>query len=184
MEQIPLPEEGNRNPSPQIYVASLSDYNDGRLHGSWIDASQSADEFYGAVQSMLERSPTGGAEEFAIHDYEGFGPWCPSEYESIETVAAVANGISEFGPAFVHYVALRGTDEDFLLEFEDHYLGHYESAEAYAEELLDDLGISIQVPPELEPYVRLDVEAYARDLELGGDIELSEGDGGVYIFWP
>lgn len=183
MEQIPLPEEGTRNPSPHIYVASLSDYNDGRLHGSWIDASQSADDLYAAVQSMLERSPTGGAEEYAVHDYEGFGPWRLSEYESIETIAAVASGIAEHGPAFAHYVALRGTEEDTLSEFEDHYLGHYESAEVYAEELLDDLGISIQVPPELEPYVRLDVAAYARDLELGGDIEVSEGDDGVYLFW-
>ncbi|MGA8726017.1 MAG: antirestriction protein ArdA [Acidimicrobiales bacterium] len=182
MEQIPLPEEGNRIPTPNIYVASLSDYNDGRLHGSWIDASQSADELHAAVQGMLDHSPIGGAEEYAIHDYEGFGPWRPSEYESIEAVAAVANGIAEFGPAFAHYVALRGTEEDTLSDFEDHYLGHYESAEAYAEELLEDLGISIQVPSGFEPYVQLDVAAYARDLELGGDIELSEGDGGVYIF--
>jgi antirestriction protein len=183
MEQIPLPEEGTRKPSPHIYVASLSDYNNGRLHGSWIDASQSPDELYAAVQSMLETSPISDAEEYAVHDYEGFGPWRPSEYESIETIAAVANGIAGHGPAFAHYVALRGTEEDTLSDFEDHYLGHYESAEAYAEELLDELGISIQVPPELEPYVQLDVAAYARDLELGGDIEVSEGDDGVYLFW-
>ena len=29
---------------PRIYVASLSDYNAGRLHGTWINASYGADE--------------------------------------------------------------------------------------------------------------------------------------------
>ena len=28
---------------PRIYVASLSDYNAGRLHGEWIDADQGAE---------------------------------------------------------------------------------------------------------------------------------------------
>lgn len=29
---------------PRIYVASLSDYNAGTLHGKWIDADQSAED--------------------------------------------------------------------------------------------------------------------------------------------
>lgn len=182
MEQIPLPEEGTRSPSPNIYVDSLGDYNDGRLHGSWIDATQSADELFAEVHSMLRRSPIGGAQGFAIHDYQGFGPWHPSEYESIETIAAVASGIAEHGPAFAHYVALRGTEADLLPGFEDDYLGHYESAEAYVEDLLADLGISIQGPPELEAYVHPDVVAHARDLELSGELDVSEGDGCVYLF--
>lgn len=183
MEIRPQPEEANRHPQPNIYVASLADYNNGRLHGAWLDASQSADVLHAAVQTMLESSQTAGAEEYAVFDYEGFDPWHLGEYESIETIAAVANGIDEFGPAFGHYVALRGTDEAVLADFEDAYLGHYESLEAYAEEFLEDVQSLIQVPPELEGYVHLDVAAYARDLELGGEIGSSEGDSGVYLFY-
>ena len=61
------------SPSPRIYVASLSDYNAGQLHGKWIDADQEASNILGAVHAMLSASTEPYAEEWAIHDYEGFG---------------------------------------------------------------------------------------------------------------
>jgi antirestriction protein len=172
---------------PRIYAASLSDYNAGRLHGAWLDATGDADELAAGVQAMLASSPTPGAEEWAIHDYEGFGPARLDEYESLETVTALGRGIAEHGSAFAHWAALVGTGEsDELEHFEDAYLGHFDSLEAYAEELFDDLGytdlIDQVIPEHLQPYVRLDVEAFARDLELSGDVTSSEGDGGVYVF--
>src|SRR5580704_284540 len=66
--------------SPRIYVASLSDYNAGRLHGAWISAAQTAEELSESVQEMLNSSPSPGAEEFAIHDFDGFGPLRLNEY--------------------------------------------------------------------------------------------------------
>jgi antirestriction protein len=174
---------------PRIYVASLSDYNDDRLVGEWLDAAVESNELAAGVQAMLTASPTPRAEEWAIHDYEGFGPLHLEEYESLETVATVARGIAEHGPAFAHYAALVGTsDAEELARFEDAYLGHAESAAAYAEELWDDLGyrsrIEAAVPEYLQPYVSFDVAGFARDLELSGDIATSEGDGGVYVFDP
>jgi antirestriction protein len=176
---------------PRIYVASLSDYNDGRLHGAWIDAAQDPDELHREVLGMLIDSVLPDAEEFAIHDYEGFGPLRLSEYENLETVALIARGIHEHGPAFAHWAALVGTNDPELLgSFEDHYEGHAESVEAYAEQLLDDMGfgsdfdLAGQLPASLQPYVRFDVEGFARDLELSGDIMTSEGDGGIYVFRP
>lgn len=57
---------------PQIYVACLAAYNNGHLHGAWIDAAQEPWAIYDAVRVMLAASPIAGAEEWAIHDYEGF----------------------------------------------------------------------------------------------------------------
>jgi antirestriction protein len=176
-------------PLPRIYAASLSDYNAGRLVGAWLDAAVEAGELAAGVQAMLASSPTPGAEEWAIHDYEGFGPLRLDEYESLETVASVARGIAEHGPAFAHFAALVGpSDSDELARFDDAYLGHAESLTAYAEALLDDLGyrsqIEAAVPEHLQPYIRFDIEGFARDLELSGDITTSDGDGGVYVFDP
>jgi antirestriction protein len=201
MEQTPQgPEVGGQKeqrerdrerPAPRIYLASLSDYNSGRLHGAWVDAAQEPDELHREVAAMLARSHMPGAEEFAVHDYEGFGPLRLGEYESLETVARVARGITEHGPAFAHWAALVGTNEPELLdEFEDHYEGHAESVEAYAEQLLEDMGLGTdldlagQLPASLQPYLRFDIEGFARDLELSGDIMTSEGDGGIYVFRP
>lgn len=60
--------EASFGQTPRIYVASLSDYNNGLLHGEWIDAGQEPDEIHEQVQAMLAESESPGAEEWAIHD--------------------------------------------------------------------------------------------------------------------
>lgn len=43
--------------TPRIYVASLSDYNAGTLHGEWIDATQELDDIWAEINAMLAASP-------------------------------------------------------------------------------------------------------------------------------
>src|SRR5579884_2064992 len=78
--------------TPRIYVASLTDYNAGRLYGAWLDAAQDADELHDAVARMLHASPEPVAEEYAIHDYEGFGPLRLDEFTDLDTVSRLARG--------------------------------------------------------------------------------------------
>ena len=59
--------------TPRIYVACLAAYNNGELHGAWIDADQDADAIREEIAVILTTSPEPNAEEWAIHDYEGFG---------------------------------------------------------------------------------------------------------------
>ena len=75
---------------PRIYVASLSDYNNGHLHGRWISAAQDPDLIYDEIHQMLATSPSPQAEEWAIHDYEGFTPHDICETEDIPTIARIA----------------------------------------------------------------------------------------------
>ena len=196
MEQEPHEQEGGGNeirpeqpskPDPKIYVASLSDYNDGRLHGAWLSAAVGHEELAEGVQAMLAASPTPGAEEYGIFDYDGFGLVRIGEYERLEAVTWIANGIFEHGMAYAHWAALVGTTELVgATDFQDAYRGHWESVAAYADELLDDIGvkrtIKEAVPDFLQAYVRINVEAFARDLQASGEIMTSKGDGGVYIF--
>lgn len=170
---------------PRIYVASLSDYNDGRLHGAWIDADSDPDVVFTAVQAVLDSSPSEGAEEFAIFDFEGFTPWRPGEYESIPMVSAVAQGIEEHGRAFAHWVeVIEAREPDDLVGFEDAYLGYWDSLTDYAEELVAGCCLINEdlVPEVFAGYVFIDYEGIARDMELSGDVTTSEGDGGVYVF--
>jgi antirestriction protein len=116
---------------PRIYVACLASYNAGILHGAWIDADQSADEIHAAVHEMLVASPQPGAEEWAIHDYEGFGPLRLSEWESFERVSAIANGLARHGQAFAAWLAYdESRDPDDLEAFEDGYRGEWDSLRA------------------------------------------------------
>lgn len=183
-------QQGNRErgerlriPTPRIYVASLSDYNGGRLHGEWIDADQDPDELHAAVQSMLEASPEEVAEEWAIHDYEGFGPFQVGEYESLAVVSAVALGIAEHGPAFAAYVSWAGTSEEALGTFEDCYLGHWADLDTYARDVVDDFGWNAalaELPGDMQPYVDFDYDGFAHFLETA--MTIVEGDGGIYVF--
>ena len=73
--------------SPRIYVASLSDYNNGRLEGKWLDFSDYSDasELMVAIQEMLdeitEKYNDGEVrEEWAVHDYEYIPSTLASEY--------------------------------------------------------------------------------------------------------
>ena len=53
--------------TPRIYLACLAAYNNGRLHGAWVDADQGTDHIWSELRKMLRASPEPDAEEWAIH---------------------------------------------------------------------------------------------------------------------
>ncbi len=176
--------------SPKVWIASLSDYNNGHLHGAWVDADQEPDFIWKGVNEVLRTSRQPDAEEWAIFDYEGFGPLRLSEYETVETVSRLGLGIAEHGVAFAAFAYFLGDSEDDLLErFEDSYLGHWGSLTAYAEDYMQNCGIDElldeHVPRSLRPYVQIDTEALARDMEFEGSLlAIDDSEGGVFLFHP
>lgn len=173
---------------PRIYVASLADYNDGRLHGAWVDAAQDAEDLQRCINEMLAASPSPFAEEWAIHDYDGFEFVRLSESESMETVSKIALGIAEHGRAFAAWASEVGLDSSELDGFADAYMGHWESPKAFAEEMLDDLGyldeFNKALPEHLAPYITFDYEGFAQDLVFNGAIvTVEDTDGSIFVFW-
>jgi antirestriction protein len=166
-------------------VASLSDYNAGRLHGEWIDAGQEVDDLQLAVQAMLARSRESVAEEWAIHDHEGFGLLHLDEYETLATISRLALGIVEHGLAFAAWAVVldRVSWDDELDKFGEAYRGEWSSKAEYAEQLIEDLGIDVDDigPDLLQPYISVDLDAFARD--LSGQVDFVRApDGGFYVF--
>jgi antirestriction protein len=181
--------ERDRRISPKIWIASLSDYNAGHLHGGWIEADGDAEDIWAGVNEVLRTSNMPGAEEWAIFDYEGFGPARLSEYESVERVSRLGRGIDEHGEAFAAFANFLGQDEDELLDrFEESYLGRWESLTAYAEDYMESFGINDlldkHVPEALRDYVRVDAETLGCDWEYEGVVLAIEGTGGVFLFHP
>lgn len=179
--------EADASNVPRIYVASLSDYNAGRLHGTWINAAQDPDEIHAAIASMLQRSPEPTAEEWALHDYDGFYGLPLSEHESVQRVSTIARGIATHGAAFAAWITICAQDEETTDRFEDCYLGTFPSRKAYVEETVDDLGyqqmIDDAIPDYLAPYVQFDADALIHDAELNGDITIIDNsDGTVSVF--
>jgi antirestriction protein len=185
--ESPARAEQQQRPGPRIYVASLADYNAGRLHGVWTEATQGAEQIEAEIASMLERSREPIAEEWAIHDYEGFGGVKLSEFESIERISRLAEGIADEGMAFATWISACSPSEETTDRFEEAFLGHFPSREAYAEHIVDDFGyqdlIDRAIPEYLAPYIRFDADSYARDIELNGDVTIADApDGSIYVF--
>jgi antirestriction protein len=126
--------------SPKIYVADLEAYNNGKLSGVWLDLMDynDADELMGAIQDFLK---TTGGEEYAIHDVENIPSRMYSEYmgqrdfeelyEMIDLakdndlpLEVVFQVVSQYSPSAV-----------------DEFVGKYDSADDFAQELVDDIGI-------------------------------------------
>ena len=117
----------------QIYIACLASYNNGTLHGKWIDATSDVDEMQEDVNALLRSSKypnvmvecpaCGGvcrvgacstckgsgevpsAEEFAIHDFDGI----PNigEYCGLRAVADYVEFVEahdSFAPAMIEAV--------------------------------------------------------------------------------
>jgi antirestriction protein len=165
---------------PRIYVACLAAYNDGHLHGVWIDIEDDANAVREAIAKMLEASPAPHAEEYAIHDYEGFGEVYVSEYAGIDKVVEIAGFLREHGTLGAGVLEHYGDDLAQAREaMEDRYRGVFKSLAECMEELTDEC---VVIPESLVNYI--DYEAMARDAELNGDFFTVEtGYEEVHVFW-
>ena len=145
---------------PKIYVACLAAYNNGYLHGAWINAYQDIDDLYADVKKILASSPISDAKEFAIHDYEDFGELSLNEYTDLNTVSELANFItdhSELGAAVLDHT--NGNIEEAKKLLDECYHGEYDSEEDFAEKYVHDI---MTIPEHLSYYI--DYEKMARDL--------------------
>lgn len=163
----------------RIYVADLAAYNNGKLHGIWIDATQDPDDIQAQIKAMLAASPEDFAEEYAIHDYEGFGEYSLSEYADIQTTHDIACFIEEHPQLAGALLSQFGGDlDDARTAIEEHYYGCYSSLADYAQELTEQ---STDIPKNLLYYI--DYERMARDFEMSGDIyTLETAHDEVHIF--
>lgn len=169
------------NEEIRIYVACLAAYNSGYLHGKWIDATQDLDDIQDEVNAMLEASPVEEeAEEYAIHDHEGFDGYPIGEYEGLESAHKIACFIEEhegIGSELLNQ--FNGDIDEATKAIEENYCGCYASVADYAQELTEETG---DIPKHLEFYI--DYNRMAYDMEVSGDIFTIEvGHGEVHIFW-
>ncbi|WP_454162997.1 antirestriction protein ArdA [Gordonia iterans] len=172
---------------PQVWIGCLAAYNNGRLHGDWVDAAVESDELYESVQRILASSPEPDAEEWGIFDSDEFGSYRVHEYDQLEQVARVARGIAEHGPAFAAWAELHDGDEGMLDNFENAYCGAYDSEQAWADEVVDSTELEATLDQHvtgwLRGHVTIDYAGIARDLELSGEVHIEPNPaGGIWVF--
>ena len=165
---------------PRIYVACLAAYNNGWLHGAWIDVEDDADAVRDAINAMLKASPVSAAEEYAIHDHEGFGGVEIAEYAGVDKVVRIASFLRQRGSlgalVLEHFcgdldAAAGALDED--------YHGVFETLADCYQEMTEE---TLIIPEALRLYI--DWEAMGRDARLNGEVFTVEtAHDEVHVFW-
>ncbi len=190
----------------RIYVACLADYNNGHLHGVWIDDCTDRDTIESEIATMLRGSKypnvmvecpchdtnTGSldscpdckgigkvpsAEEWAIHDHEGFEGIKIGENQDLDNVVLHATMLDKHDGAWAAYISSfnqDGTEESF----QDEYQGSANSPEDYAENLYSEI-YDLKDNPLLS-YV--DWERVARDLGYDGYSFERDSSGTLHVF--
>ena len=148
---------------PRIYVACLASYNNGILHGYWIDCTTDPEEIQNDINQMLSDSPMPDAEEWRIDDYDYFYGFDPSRYLP-EKIYQFATFIEEHESLGAELLDIHGDLEAAKDALEDNYLGCYESLADYAEELTTSC---CEIPKCLQYYI--DYRSMARDMEINGE---------------
>lgn len=156
------------NTTPRVYIACLASYNAGILHGKWADAID-ADDLRASIDDVLKTSPTEGAEEYAIHDYDGipstFGE-CPDLDELCRFGALLDSGDvdAEAWAIFWESDSFDSVDEAYDA-YQESYIGEQDLVD-YAEELFDELYGHTEAYKMMHHYI--DYAKFARELEIEG----------------
>ncbi|NOX93641.1 MAG: antirestriction protein ArdA [Alphaproteobacteria bacterium] len=167
-----------QEPEIRIYAACLASYNSGILHGRWIDVRQDIETIRHEIKSMLKESPVAGAQEYAIHNYEGFEGAPIEEHQNIESITEIAEFIAEYralGGKLIEYYA---NLEDAKTAMEEDYAGAYAYVADFAQELTEE---TTEIPQNLQYYI--DYERMAHDLEINDVLSIETGFKEVHLFW-
>lgn len=166
---------------PRVWIGCLSCYNEGRLVGEWVDATNAGD----LTPNDLHGIPT-THEELWVFDLEGFPrgtgemsptvsvPWGELFEEVGETQWLALLSWVETGC----YVA-DSNDLPCASDFEDRYYGCWDSESDYAAHFAEEMGVWDEVPEHLHSY--FDLDAWWRDERYDYTI-CDAPDGGVFIF--
>lgn len=185
---LPFPSEEREctdEETPKIYVACLSAYNAGYLHGLWIDGTQQPEDIEDDIKWMLSWSPvadTESCDEFAIHDYECWEGIQLSEYEDIEKVSELAQLLEEHGKAYAVYYQHYGNNYATEEDFKDRYLGEYEDEKDFVYQMWEECG-KIQHLEELNiSAFYIDWKAITRDWFIDSYFSIEVGLRETYVF--
>lgn len=132
---------GGKVETPKIYVADLEAYNNGRLVGEWLDLTDynDADELMDAIQDVLKKS---GGEEYAIHDYENLPRSMYSEYMGARDFAELYEMMDLAKEKDLPLDVVIEIVSQFDRSALDEYTGVYDSEQDFAEQLVDETGIT------------------------------------------
>lgn len=144
---------------PAIYVGTHAKYNNGSIAGEWVDMTQVADkeDFFDLCRAIHsdEEDP-----EFMFQDWQSIPAALIGESWLSDEWFEVAQLDEDERDAFTAYC--KGASDTDIERFREAYSGRFDSDEAFAEDMADQLGLINESAT--WPYTCIDWEHAAREL--------------------
>lgn len=147
----------------EIYVGTYAKYNAGNLEGVWLDLEEfeSYEEFMEAARKVHDDEAD---PELMFQDHVDIPHGMVGETHVALEVWEMLDEM-DYDAACAYVECFGSWDKD---QFRERYLGEFDSARDYVEQYMEETGQLDSLPDWAQSY--FDFEAYARDLQLGGDI--------------
>lgn len=165
----------------RVYVACLASYNEGTLYGEWLDLADysSKDEIMTAIGEMLAKSPTAGAEEWAVFDYDGVpAAFAGTEYPDFDGLIRLQEIAADHDEDVIEAAGEISSGIEELESTLEGFAGCYDSEDDFGAEQWEEMGLIDQIPEALRYYI--DYEAWTRDCRLNGALAIVDNR---YYFW-
>jgi antirestriction protein len=168
------------NDVPRVWVGCLACYNDGRLVGEWVDATEAA-EF-----TPCERPDH---EEWWCFDHEGLpitGECSPQE--AGQWADAIAGCVAETGAPLAAVLAyadnFHADGPHVLDDFPEAWSGEWDTEADFAYDVAESCGyIPTGEDAANNPLLtHIDWDGWTRDLFMGDYWSARNPDGGVFVF--
>lgn len=173
--------------TPRVWIADLAAYNDGRLVGEWVDATDPD-----ALAAAVDKYGHHGRSDWAIFDHEGFHGWTPGESADLDTVQLVAETLADNDPdAVAAFFDVVGPYPGELADMVGRYVGDFDSWSDFAMSDHNTYtvdGVTYVGTPLGPMHVRgtdayVDWDAIGRDFHLDGCAYVgSERGGRLHVF--
>lgn len=131
------------------YFACLAAYNEGTLHGSWVDLEkcESVGDIQECIDHIIANSPASGAEEWAMHDYEGLSGSClvGTEWPNLQDLVDYVQTVKELNDsdlkAYKYFCKHCWSEQEPPTEeqFRDKFHGIWDSEADFVENRYDDM---------------------------------------------
>ena len=169
----------NIESKPMAMIVCLASYNEGKIHGKWVDMTQDINEIWDQINNIIKTAPNPRSEEWEILDYDSF--YVSNKIlrsKSIEELQEIAQIIIDNGIVGSLLLDEQGGEITTTKRMLENYIGCYESWEDYAWEYVNNY---LDIPKEPEYYINY--EKWGRDLELSGEIYcIEEGFRKLHFF--
>jgi hypothetical protein len=180
-----------QEPQPRVWIGTKKAYEEGYLHGNWMEADTSPLDFDIEVNSLINTSPVENDNEYVIGATDGLYDIHVPTDTGLETVRRLTHAIRQHGEPLVVWVKRGGDIATALESFDGSFLGVFDDPFTISRHILREMGVIDSIndamerhPEQLRDYIYIDYKQLIEDLMESGRLIVYKSKHGLYAYLP